>query len=85
MLTSRASQGPFEGGRRSSPGGQQLVPSGSLTRPHHPSEQTETRHLDLTGSDIRTRSDQSREPMIEPLRDCQGSTAVFERLLGWIV
>ena len=53
MLKSRASQGPFEGGRRSSPGGQQLVPSGSLTRPHHPPEQTETRHLDLTGSDIR--------------------------------
>jgi hypothetical protein len=68
MLTSRASQGPFEGGRRSSPGGQQLVPSGSLTRPHHPPEQTETRHLDLTGSDIRTRSDQSREPTIGPLR-----------------
>jgi hypothetical protein len=67
MLTSRASQGPFEGGRRSTPGGQQLVPSGSLTRPHHPSEQTETRHLDLTGSDIRTRSDQSREPLVGPL------------------
>jgi len=32
-----------------------------------PPEQTETRHLDLTGSDIRTRSDQSREPMIGPL------------------
>jgi hypothetical protein len=74
MLTSRASQGPFEGGRRSTPGGQQLGPSGSLTRPHHPPEQTETRHLDLTGSDIRTRSDQSREPMVRPLSGASGKS-----------